>query len=374
LTLPRADVTVDFGWIKRRTEIGDDEQGDSMTVALPSAWFSGACGARPVRRAGGAALAALMAALAMAASPSLAQNAAYPTRPVKLLVGFSAGGAPDLIGREIASGLSAMWGQPVIVENKTGAAATLAADTTAKAPPDGYTLFLASDSAMVVAPFIQDKMPYQPLTDFRPLGMVAGFSLVLVATPGFKVSSFADFVAAAKARPGAIDYASFGIGTSPHVAMERLQRDAGVKLNHVPYKGSPPAVQDLLGGQVQVMWGPLSTALPHIQAGTLVPLAAGSLERLALLPSLPTLPELGFPGFEAGNWFGLVAPAKLPDAVARKIEADLRKVAQSDGYRERLKAAGIEVRTGSAAELAKRVETEYARNKALFTVKPMSRD
>lgn len=319
-------------------------------------------------------LAAFVAALVLSTGADSLMAQDYPGRPVKLLVGFSAGGAPDLIGRAVAKGLSDVWGRPVVVENKAGAAGTLAADATAKAAPDGYTLFLGSDSAIVSAPFLQDKIPYDALSDFQPIALVAGFSLILVANPSLNVRTFAEFIETVKARPGAIDYASFGIGTSPHLAMEQLQRLAGIKLNHIPYKGSPPALQDLLAGRVLAIWNPVSSALPHIQAGKLIALAIGSAERLALLPNLPTVSELRFPGFEAGNWIGVMAPAKLSEAVLKKIESDLRVVTQSAPYRELLSAQGIEARTGTTEEFVKRVHADYNRNKALFSSLGISRN
>ena len=310
---------------------------------------------------------ALLAILACAASAAFAQGT-FPNRPVKLIIGFSPGGAVDGIGREVAKSLSALWGQPVIVENKLGAAGMISIDATVKAAPDGYTLLLTTDSPIVAIPFLQDKLPYDTLNDLAPIALVGGFSVVLVAHQSLKVKTLAEFIAAAKAKPGAIDYASSGIGTSNHLAMELFQRVAGVKLNHIAYKGGAPALQDVIGGHVPVMWSAISTALPHAQPGSrLVPLAVGSPERSALFPNVPTVSELGFPGFEAGNWVAVMAPTKLPEAVAQAIEADLRQVTQTEAYRKRLATMGSEARTSTSDELARRIRAESSRNKALLS-------
>jgi tripartite-type tricarboxylate transporter receptor subunit TctC len=297
--------------------------------------------------------------------PASAQSG-FPNKPVRLIVAYPPGGAVDGIGREIAKGLSDLWGQSVVVENKPGAAGVIAADTTAKAAPDGYTLFLATDGITVVVPFLQSKMPYDTLTDLKPIAMVGTIPLILVASQSAKFKTVAELVTQAKAKPDGIDYASNGVGVSPHMAMEHFQRTANIKLNHVPYKGSAQAFQDVLGGRVPVMWAAVSVSVPHIQAGKLVPLAMGSVERLPVLPNVPTVAELGYRGFEAATWIGVMGPGKLPEPLVQKIQADLRKVTQNQGYRERQIAAGNEVRSSTSEEFSKRIAVEYNRNKALF--------
>jgi tripartite-type tricarboxylate transporter receptor subunit TctC len=312
-----------------------------------------------------AALSVLAATLALATPYALAQDS-YPSRPVKLLVGFAPGGAPDTIAREVANGLSQLWGRQVVVDNKPGAGGAIAADLAARAAPDGYTLFLTSDAALVSVPFMNERTPYDPLADLTPIGMVSGFPLVLVASPSLKVKTFGELVAAANAVPGAIAYASTGVGTSSHLPMERLQRAAGIQLNHVTYKGGPQALTDLMAGEAPLMLNTVAMTAQHIQAGKLVLLAVGSLQRLSQFPNTPTVAELGFPGFEAGNWIGLVGPARLPDAIVQKVQADMHKVAQSPAYRERMTTLGFEVRTGTSDEFARQIRTDHARNKALF--------
>ncbi len=315
----------------------------------------------------------LLTSLACLTTSVFAQGS-FPSRPVRLVVALPPGGAVDGIAREIAKGLQDLWGQPVIVENKPGASGVIAADATAKAAPDGHTLFLTTDGIITVVPFLQEKMPYDTLNDLKPIALVGSFPLMLVTHPSSGFKTVADLIAAAKAKPGSVDYASNGVGISPHMAMERFQRVANIKLNHIPYKGSAPALQDMLGGRVPIMWAAVLPSLPHVQSGKLLPLAMGSVERLPQLPQVPTLAELGYPGFEAATWIGVVGPAKMPDAVVQKIAADLHKVTQNAAYRERQTAMGNEVRSSTSAEFAKRIATEYDRNKALFASGSIARE
>lgn len=307
----------------------------------------------------------LLAAMACATTPVSAQDS-YPSRPVKLIVAFPPGGAVDAIGRDVAKDLSVLWRQPVVVENKPGAGGVIAADATAKAAPDGYTLFLATGGINTVVPFLQSKLPYDPLTDIKPIALVGSFPLVLVTSPSFKTKNLAEFIVAAKAKPGAISYASNGVGLSPHMAMELFQRTAGIRLNHIPYKGSGPAMQDMLGGRVPVMWAAVSSALPHLQSGKLIALAVSSLERLPLLPQVPTVSESGFPGFKAAEWIGILGPGNIPAALVQKIHGDLQKVTNTAAYREQQSARGNQVLASTTEEFTKRIRGEYHRNKELF--------
>ena len=326
-------------------------------------------GRAPIQRAG---LAMLLAALAWVATPAFSQGS-YPNRPVKLIVSFPPGGAVDLIARDLATGLGTVWGQPVVVDNRPGGNGVIAADATAKAAPDGYTLFLTHDGISGVVPFMQDKLPYDTLTDLKPIGMVGTLPLILVATPSIKVRTVAELVAAAKAKPGVIDYASNGVGAAPHMSMEVFQRTAGIKLKHIPYKGSGPALQDMLGDRVSLMWAAVSSAMPHIQSGKLVPVAFGSRERSPLFPQVPTLGE-SFSGLEAVTWIGVVGSAKIPDALVQKINTDLQKVMQTATYRDLQMAKGNEVRGGTSDEFAKQIRFEYERNKAMFASGEIARE
>ena len=319
-----------------------------------------------------AAVALLTAALACVTAPTFAQGS-YPNRPVKLVVAFPPGGAVDVIARDIATGLSALWGQPVVVDNKPGGGGVIGVDAVAKAAPDGYTLMLAYDGVTVL-PFLQDKLPYDILTDLKPIALVGNMPMILVTAPAFNVKTVPEFIAAAKAKPGVIDYATNGIGSSTHFTMESFQRAAGIKLKHIPYKGNAPAMQDMLGGRIPVMWAAVSSALPLVQSGKLVPVAVGSLERSALLPQVPTVSESGLPGFEGVSWLGVMGPAKIPEAIVQKIHTDLQTVIQTAAYREMQAKRGNEVRRGSSAEFSKLIRADYDSHKAAFERGEMPRE
>ena len=236
---------------------------------------------------------------------------AYPTKPVRFMVSFSAGSGSDTIGRIVASGLGQALGQQVIVDNRAGAAGNIGAEVAAKSPPDGYTLFLVNmgHAANVT---IYPKAPYELMRDFAPVTQLATSPSIVVVHPSLPVKSIAELVKLAKDRPGAINYSSGGIGTPTFVAGELFKSRAGVNLLHVPYKSGGEAIIGVLTGEVSVYFAPLATALPQVREGRLRPLAVTSTSRLALLPEYPTVAELGYPGYQAGNWYGLMVPAKTP--------------------------------------------------------------
>jgi tripartite-type tricarboxylate transporter receptor subunit TctC len=297
---------------------------------------------------------------------AIAQTKEWPQKPVRLIVAFGPGGAVDTIGRDIAKELSDLWGQPVLIDNKPGAGGIIAADATAKASPDGYTLFLATDGINVVVPFMKTKLPYDTLADLQPISLVGSIPLILVSTPESNIKNINDFVAKARNKPGSIDYASNGVGVSPHMAMESFQRTAKIKVNHITYKGSVLAMQDMLGGRIPIMWGAVSSTSPHIQSGKLIPVAIGSLERSPLLPDVPTVSESGFSGFEAGTWVGIIGPSKMPPSLIQKIQTDLQKVTANPSYRKQQASKGNEVRSSTSLEFSERIRAEYSRNKMLF--------
>lgn len=307
-----------------------------------------------------------LAGLAGAVALPLRAQPAYPSQPVRIVVGFPPGGPTDIMTREIASGLQERWGQPVLAENKPGAASLPAAEFVARAPADGYTLFLATDTPIVVLPFLRTRLPYNPLTDLKPVAIVGAIPLILVASPAAGIRTYQEFVAAAKARPGGLDYASNGVGAGLHIAMERLQRAVGIELHHIPYKGSGDALPAMLGGQVSLMWDTVPTSLPLIKAGKLVPLAVGGLERSPLFPDIPTVIELGHPGFDVSLWMGIMAPGGTPAVNVGKVQADLEALHASKAFAERLAARGFERRFSGSADFAKRIQEDYARNKVLF--------
>lgn len=303
------------------------------------------------------------------ALPAAAQQAAYPNRPVKLLVGASAGGAPDMVARQMAKVLADSWGQTLIIENKPGVAGMLAADQVSKAPNDGYEIGILLDSVIVNLPFLNEKMPFNTLTDLNPIAMVASFPLILIANPNQKFKTLKEFLAEAKANPGKINYGSSGLGSSVHLAMEVLQRSAGVQVTHVPYKGGIPALQDVVAGHVPLMWSSVSAAMPLLKSGKVIALGIGSQERFPLLPDVPTVAEQGFSGFSASNWLGIFGPAAMSEAAVRKLRADFAMLTRIPAYREALLGMGIEPQggDGDGDRFAKLIRADYARNKSLFS-------
>ena len=285
----------------------------------------------------------------------------YPNRPVKLIIPFSAGGATDLIVRELAKGLTDIWGQPVVPENKPGASGVIAVETTARATPDGYTILLGSESFFSVLPFLNDKLPYNPLSDLKPTALVGAVPMILVAHPALKVKTLPEFVNAAKADTKGLDYASSGIGASHHMSMELLQRAAGIKLNHIAYKGGAPALQDVLAGHILVMWSAVSTALPHIKSGKLVALAVGSLERSPPLPNVPTVAESGLAGYEVTQWSGMLAPAATPPAIIARMNAEIDKILRKSLVRERLASDGAQPGGGSPEKFSAFIKADIAK-------------
>lgn len=307
--------------------------------------------------------------------PAHAQSLAnFPDRPVKLIVPYTAGGAVDINARVLATELGALWNQSVVVENKPGGAGVLAGGFVANAAPDGYTLLMADDGVLVSMPLFQEKMPYDTLKDLAPVGMIGMFPYVFFANSSMKVKSMQEMVALAKAKPGAIDYATNGVGSTHHLLWERLQRSAGIKLNHIPYKSASPALQDVLAGRVPLILVALSTAFGHLKEGKIVPLAIGSLERSPALPNVPTVSESGFPNFEAIAWTGVLAPKGTPPALVEKISADLAKVTRSKAYREALQQRGSETRTSTPREMGQRMLEDTENNRQLLKSLDIKRD
>jgi tripartite-type tricarboxylate transporter receptor subunit TctC len=285
-------------------------------------------------------------------------QAAYPHQSVRVVVQFPPGSAPDMTARVMAEQLGSKWGRPVLVENILGAAGNVGAAHVAKAVPDGHTLLLSGDAAMTTNVTLYSNLPYHPLKDFAPITLVATSTNILVVHPAVKAQDVQELVALARAQPGQLSYASAGSGTSTHLGAELLKQMAGINIIHVPYKGSPPAVQDLVGGRVTMMFMNVVTALPLVKDGKLRALGVSSAKRWAATPNLPTIAESGFNGFEAVAWFGLLAPAKTPEAVLRKIHDEATAVLGMPEVRSRLVNTGLEVIAGSRHEFARQIETE----------------
>lgn len=306
------------------------------------------------------AIAAFAATLPTAPIAS-AQSSAWPDKPIRLLVGFPAGGASDVMARFVAERLGTALGQAIVVENKPGAAGTLAASLVAKAPPDGYTLVLASPSAVTLAPTtMAGKISYDPVKDLAPISQVNRYPLILLATPSLGVKSFAEFLAKARANPGRINFGSFGPNTSGGLATEMVKLMGKLDVLHVPFNGGAPLNQALLGGTVDLGFDVMVTGLPNAKSGRLVPLAVSSAKRTSLAPELPTVGEF-LPGFEADSWTGLMAPAGTPPAIIARIQRELAKMVASTEVRDRFATMGAEGVGSTPAEFAAMLANETAR-------------
>ena len=266
----------------------------------------------------------------------------YPNRPVKIVLGFPPGQATDTVARAIAQKLGETTGQIFIVENRPGAAGIIGTDLVAKSPADGYTLVMGSSGVMAVNPGLYSKLPYDPVKDFAPITVAVTVPLFLVANPNFPPNTVAELVVYAKANPGKVNYASGGSGVTNHLAMELFKSVAGLDMVHVPYKGGPPALTDLIAGQVNVMFETGPGALPHVKSGKLKAIAVGGSKRSAAMPNLPTVAESGFPGFEAVAWIGISAPIGTPKEIITKLNSEIVKIVHLPDVKERFLGLGAE--------------------------------
>lgn len=285
------------------------------------------------------ALACALLTLGLGASSTYAQN--YPVRPIRILVPYPPGGANDILARLVGEKLSANWGQAVIVDNRPGGNTVIATDLTAKASPDGHTMILTS-STHPVLPSLYAKLPFDPIRDFEAVAVLATASAILLVHPSVPVNSVKELIAWAKARPGKVNYGSSGFSGSGHLAMEMLKSKAGLDMTHIPYKGMAPALTELMGGQVVLMFGNLVASLPHVKSGKLRALAVTSLKRSPAMPELPTVAESGLPDFEVTVWLGLIGPAGIPKPVVAKLNLETARIVQSADTRERLAALGFD--------------------------------
>lgn len=304
-------------------------------------------------------------ALAMAAqlvAVTGAQAQAFPNRVVKFVVPYTAGGSTDAAARGVTQRLSEIWGQPVVIENRPGAGGVIGAEYVAKASPDGYTVLFSDHPTYVISPHLYSKLNYNPLTDFAPITVVFHSSPVLVMSNAVPAKDFKEFLAYARANPGKLSYGSFGYGSNPHVAIEKLKQMAGIDLVHVPYKGGGPALTDLIAGRVALLLGTYSFWEPNEKAGKLKVIAAVTEKRLAVRPDLPTVSESGVPGYFITTWFAMATTAGTPAPVLDRIHADVLKVLQDPGFNEKfMKPQGYEPGGNSREEFAAMLKTEYAR-------------
>jgi tripartite-type tricarboxylate transporter receptor subunit TctC len=300
-------------------------------------------------------LAPLALAAGLAAAPAVAQD--YPSRPVKLVVPYPPGGSADILARMLEQKLGSALGQSIVVENKPGAGTAIGADHVAHSAPDGYTLLLGTVSSQAMNPAVV-HVNYDPVKDFAAIAPVATIPFVLDVNPTVPATSVKAFVDWARARPGQVNYSSAGNGTSNHLAGALFAQTAGIQLVHVPYKGSAPALQDLVAGRVQAMFDLVTTSLPMIQAGKVRPLAVTSAERVPTLPDLPTMKEAGYPDYEVTAWFGLFAPAGTPAPVIARLHDATAKALADPEFRDKLAKLGMTPMSASAADFSRMVSAE----------------
>ena len=308
----------------------------------------------------------LVLVLCLAFAPVLAAGSAraadYPARPIKLIVPYPAGGPTDVLGRMVADYLSRDLKQTVFVENKGGAQGTIGAEAAARAEPDGYTLFFTVASIFILNPVLYKKLPYDPDRDFRMLAIVTDVPVLMVVHPSIPAKSVAEFVAYAKQNPGKLNFGSAGTGGTIHLAGEMFRQMAGVEMTHVPYKGAGPALTDVISGNIQLMFESIGTALPPVKAGLLRPLGVSSAERIADLPDVPTIAESGYPDYRVSIWYGVAAPAKVPDDVAQKLSASLARGLNDEAFRASLEKVGFPpLRPRDAEGIKAFIEADRAR-------------
>ncbi|OLE34283.1 MAG: hypothetical protein AUG47_01615 [Alphaproteobacteria bacterium 13_1_20CM_3_64_12] len=301
----------------------------------------------------------LLDAIVLAAlTSSAAFGQAYPSKPLRLVLPYAPGGVVDFIGRTLGQRLSEQLGQPVVADNRPGAGGIIGVEATAKSAPDGYTLVLM-DPAIVINPVLQDAVPYDVIKDLLAVSIVGSSPLVLAANPGLPAKSVGELIAYAKANPGKLNFASAGIGTTPHMAGELLKLRIGAQMTHVPYKGMGPAMADLVSGRVQFSFGSITAALPFLQDHRLRGLATTGAKRSDALPDLPTVIEAGLPGFEVDLWLGLFGPARLPPPALARLNAETRKAIEHPDARAAFAKVGVEPRGTSAEEAAAFVRAEH---------------
>ena len=295
-------------------------------------------------------LAALSAGLlALASAPAAAQAATYPSKPIRIVVPYPPGGFNDTLARTVGARLQTVWGQPVTVDNKPGGGTVIGTDAVAKSAPDGHTLFIMP-FAFAVNPSIFKKLPYDPVKDFAPITLAATTPNLLVVGPAVKAGSVAELITQAKG--GGLNYASTGVGSSNHLSMEKFKQMAGVDITHVPYKGSAPAVTDLLGGQVGVMFDNIPNVIQHVKSGKLRALAVTSPKRSPHVPDLPTVAEAGVPGYEVSVWFGIAAPGGTPAPIVDKLHDEIVRTLNLPEVKEKFSAQGVDVVGSTPAQFA----------------------
>jgi tripartite-type tricarboxylate transporter receptor subunit TctC len=306
-----------------------------------------------------------VAGAALAATGPIVTNEAhaqnYPTRPIRLICPFPPGGTTDVVARIVAQGLTEAWGQQVIVDNRPGAGALIGTEMAAKSPPDGYTVLLGSITTHAVNPALHKNLNFDVIKDFVPVTLVVSSPQLLAVHPAVAAKSVKELIALARAKPGSLNYASAGAGSSPHLTFELFKSAAGIDIRHVPYKGTGPAITELVGGQVQAMITGVVALMPHVKSGKLRGLAVTSKSRVSALPELPTIMESGVPNFDVSSWFGVFLPAGTPKAVVTKMNGQIRKIVEMRDVQKRLVDLGADPETNTPEQFAAFVKSEKAR-------------
>jgi tripartite-type tricarboxylate transporter receptor subunit TctC len=304
-------------------------------------------------------LGSLATLLLVTASISAAVAQGYPNKPIRLVVTFPAGGGADFVARAIAPKLSEALGQPVVIDNRAGANGGIGNEIVAKSPPDGYTLLLGAAGALTIAPHLYEKLPFDTFKDFDPVSLVGSSPFILTVNPSVPASSLQELTALAKAKPATLNFGSSGTGGAPHLAGELYKSLAGVNLVHVPYKGLAPAITDLLGGQVQVLFADVGLVAPHIKAGKLKALAVTGTQRSSAVPDIPTMIEAGLPGYSAGTWYGILAPAGTPASVTAKLNAALVSLLATTEIKTQFAGQGIDPAGDRPEQFATLIRDDY---------------
>jgi len=292
--------------------------------------------------------------------PALAQST-YPNKPIRLIVPFTTGGVTDTSARVVADTLGKRLGQQVVVDNRPGASGNIGTQLVAAAEPDGYTLLLGFDGTMVINPHVFDKVPFNTVRDFAPVGKIGDAILILVAHPGLPAKNLRDILALSKTQSGGLFYGTSGTGGTPHIAGELLKQRTGANLTHVPYKGGGQAIIDVIGGNIALVYTAVAGAHQHVKSGKLIGVAVSSAQRSSSLPDVPTFIESGVPDFEINSWVGILAPAKTPKAILDKLNAELSAVLSDPEVRERLNVLGINATPGSADKFGEDIKRDLAR-------------
>jgi tripartite-type tricarboxylate transporter receptor subunit TctC len=314
------------------------------------------------------ALATLVLLLILAIVPLAgAQPQDFPSRPVRFIVPYAAGGSGDLLARLLGTKLASLWGQQVVVDNRAGGGGLIGTEFAARSEPDGYTLYLATDGPLTIAASLYKRVPYDWKRDFAPVSMMAMGYQVLIVKPSLPAKSLQEFVALARQKPGALNYASIGIGSAPHLGAELFKSVAGVDITHVPYRGSSAqAITALLAGDVEMFLVGTSTAVPHIQSGTLRGLAVTARNRVDGLPDVPTFAEAGLPGVDVSIWFAVLVPGGTPGAIVKKLNADIVQVVADPEFKQALKARGFEAMSSTPEQLAEFLDKDYVKFRNLI--------